>query len=468
MWRQLQQKLGFLSSSLNSTGWQERPKVSIPLNYTYEENKAPKGLPEPPKGLHEPPGDDHDHDELIFYRKYGPHWRNKIPPPFFTTEFGPLFNMEMMFRLLRINSGSADDTLQCSLHRVGEPCDYVFYALSYEWGSTGDAKSILVNGVPFTIRNNLWHFLMELRSRPEHHGKLFFIDAICINQTNIPERSAQVKLMGDIYSHAYSVYIWLGPHADGSKEALNVVSEIEQEAEPDPSIPEYLIDIHLEEFAGKYDIFGGLISVPKPDQLTQLLLETYKKPGTELYWKAICAVTRRSYWTRAWIIQEVILARQLLIFCGDIALSGKTYATLGSLRAHSDEFSTADTMNQGTLGGEFTQVMERWVARSKHPNTETSLQDLIEEFGLRGSTDPRDRVYALLGLVTKRKHDHLTPHLPVDYSIPARELIIQVLNFCGPSRRMAFRQHLIRILEIDQGNTNMSLSNRALPTSGVR
>jgi hypothetical protein len=42
-----------------------------------------------------------------------------------------------------------------------------------------------------------------------------FIDHICINQLNLDEKSRQAQLMGQIYSKAECVRVWLGrPNAD--------------------------------------------------------------------------------------------------------------------------------------------------------------------------------------------------------------------------------------------------------------
>jgi hypothetical protein len=63
--------------------------------------------------------------------------------------------------------------------------------------------------------------------RPETKSRTLWIDSICIDQFNIEERNAQVKLMGEIYRGANMVLIWLGEDdAKGkSKKAMEIIAE---------------------------------------------------------------------------------------------------------------------------------------------------------------------------------------------------------------------------------------------------
>jgi hypothetical protein len=46
---------------------------------------------------------------------------------------------------------------------------------------------------------------------------MLWIDQICINQNSVAEKSSQVELMGDVYSKAKQVIVWLGVHPTGNK-----------------------------------------------------------------------------------------------------------------------------------------------------------------------------------------------------------------------------------------------------------
>jgi len=69
----------------------------------------------------------------------------------------------------------------------------------------------LVNGGTCEVRQNLYDFLAHIHATADT-SKLgpYWIEAICIDQTNIPECNQQVAQMGDIYSRAECVYLWPG------------------------------------------------------------------------------------------------------------------------------------------------------------------------------------------------------------------------------------------------------------------
>lgn len=84
-----------------------------------------------------------------------------------------------------------------SVHNI-DHCP-TYKALSYTWGEEEADREIIVDGIPIDIRDNLWQFLQKAR---RHVLCLrLWIDAICIDQSNVAERSHQVSLMKHIYSN---------------------------------------------------------------------------------------------------------------------------------------------------------------------------------------------------------------------------------------------------------------------------
>jgi hypothetical protein len=99
-----------------------------------------------------------------------------------------------------------------------------YNALSYVWGDADVTRTILVDGEPLIVRENLWQFLNQMRK--VRYEKMIWIDAICINQQNNGEKSHQVAMMGEIYSRATRVEIWLGPTKDGTVRAMQTLSRL--------------------------------------------------------------------------------------------------------------------------------------------------------------------------------------------------------------------------------------------------
>lgn len=125
-------------------------------------------------------------------------------------------------RLLEIAPGNRDDDLIISLrikrlHRKRPK----FNALSYAWGRDKCARKVSLNGHLVTIGQNLDGALRQLRK--SMGGHLFWIDALCINQEDVDERSQQVRMMGDVFSSAEQVIIWLDPERKNDQYAIEII-----------------------------------------------------------------------------------------------------------------------------------------------------------------------------------------------------------------------------------------------------
>jgi Heterokaryon incompatibility protein (HET) len=341
----------------------------------------------------------------------------------------PLKDIKRNFRLVRIRPGSRGDPLECLIVMGAE--EGLYSALSYEWGDL-DHESILLNGRTIKIRKNLLLFLYELRARTVQEN-LYFIDAICIDQSNLVERNAQVRLMRKIYANAERVCVWLGPHADGSERALSIWSKFGP-----VEVPFILPDDSARLYTALYT------------HILQEINRTYGNFDNGLFWKETCAITERSYWSRLWIVQEVILAERLLIFCGNSTLVGTMYANFHPFSSilESGSRSTASTrmfniagvyVNPSQLGARFQGIISRWTDRKKSTNTSKStLSQLIEQFGDNKCSDLRDRIYGLLGLLGQASDQSETQMPPVDYSMPLEMLHFEVLKFCKATEALRF------------------------------
>lgn len=206
-------------------------------------------------------------------------------------------------RLLRIHPGHHDETVRCSLTIVSLDDRPEFEALSYVWGNASDTQTIYVDNVPFPATTNLESALRHIRdhSCEATNGLIpatldVWIDAVCINQSDVEERNQQVQMMKDIYSQASHVLIWLGlgdPHSD------------------------YLFDKACSE---------GFV------QNVESALSTGNLPNREqLRVTAVVArnIVRRPWWTRVWVVQELVLARQdPTVLCGSKVCPWSTVARL--------------------------------------------------------------------------------------------------------------------------------------------
>lgn len=139
------------------------------------------------------------------------------------TVYHPLEDSEI--RLVSFSISSADGKVECRLisARLDDVARDSFAALSYVWGDPTDTVLIRLNGAEFPITRNLYHALLNIKS---HHPRwstrvkdiaewelgapVWWIDALCINQSDLNEISLQIVRMKKIFSSASAVVVWLG------------------------------------------------------------------------------------------------------------------------------------------------------------------------------------------------------------------------------------------------------------------
>jgi hypothetical protein len=214
-------------------------------------------------------------------------------------QYSPLRGDGHQIRLLTILPGVSQDEICVDLSDVrldGDPKPK-YEALSYVWGSTSDPVPVIVGrptstneDATVTVTQNLASALVHLRY--QNMPRTLWIDAICVNQADISERSAQVAKMGDIYRGADRVVVWLGPEADDSIFALDLLEDVGSRI--------LNFNFRTLEFTTKE-------SGAKPDDSL--------RDGEREAW-ALYHLLGRTYFRRLWMRQEIALAREALAVCG--------------------------------------------------------------------------------------------------------------------------------------------------------
>ncbi|PQE27760.1 hypothetical protein CJF31_00009991 [Rutstroemia sp. NJR-2017a BVV2] len=277
----------------------------------------------------------------------------------------------VLVRLLKLLPGDEAQPIRCSLGVVdlASPDMEAYEALSYVWGPPDSSASIVVNNQPFRVSYLLFQALVHLRDKET--PRALWIDALCVNQNDLAERSSQVLYMHQIYSGVARVIVWLGGEEPcGLKHTLSSINLREND--------ELTTTVHF----GITRVISNLLSRP--------------------------------WWTRVWIVQEFILARSVQIQCGSCTLSWDQFCVLvdGSVmrsffpkhgiylgeyqalrRAREFRISTTlDLIVQNQGDSRFGEAMD---SQSRHV---TDLLSLIYNFRSRQATEPRDKVFAFLGL----------------------------------------------------------------------
>ena len=284
-------------------------------------------------------------------------------------QYEPLDFSRFETRLLYIHpsdvlddNGDDSSIVQCQLKHISllDPPTYI--ALSYCWGDPTITKPILIGKQVVSVTTNLEMALRELRRRGIER---VWADAVCINQNDLYERSQQVLQMGQIYAQATEAFAWLGPSDNDSDLALKALKNVSsQNAVPDiPSM-------------------------------------------------AIRTLFERPFWRRMWIIQEMAKPRKVLFGCGKESISWS---------ALMDAVRRKDI--QRLLSKEQEELLK---ALEKFKTWELGTQILPLSRALVISrkflaTDPRDKLYALLGLASDSSKVVPLPN----YSNPVSNVFLQ-------------------------------------------
>lgn len=203
-------------------------------------------------------------------------------------QYSPLDERLKEIRVLTLHPGAFSANLHVLIHKVVLAPDTppIYEALSYVWSTTGDPVDIKIGpsgGDRLAITQNLATALPYLRY--ENEIRTLWIDAICINQQDLRERSSQVRMMGDIYRSADRVVIWLGTEKDNSAQALEIMSRIGSEIKVDY--------VRLE------------MSPVSTDSILHWSDTSRYLPFHGQESRNIDALLRRSWFTRLWVWQEI-------------------------------------------------------------------------------------------------------------------------------------------------------------------
>ncbi|RDW63474.1 hypothetical protein BP6252_11019 [Coleophoma cylindrospora] len=296
-------------------------------------------------------------------------------------------------RLIHLAKGQGDDPICCTLVHVSLDDKPFYHALSYCWGSTADPQTIDIEGSPMEVTKNLFLAMTALRSKTDE--QILWIDALCINQQDLSDRSEQVKRMRYIYEVAAVVDVWLGQEAEGSSGAFDIVRKMAV----------------------------GLYSSAQAKDLL-------KTSNGDANLRALVPLFQREYWKRTWVIQEFSLGKEVVVHCGSESVTRKELeAVAGMALQWGVEFASA-------FSGDFQGAVDSLEGRNfmpgdfdtSYPGVETSSMSLLEtggpitlrpskgkslyhdESGLpelldcliwhrfKDATNPVDKVYGLAGI----------------------------------------------------------------------
>ena len=348
--------------------------------------------------------------------------------------YRPLNNDEIRLLILPAKDTAEDlDIIVCTTtQRQLSTLGLRYEALSYVWGtvaktewvtclatssitSDGDITSLREefdfqsSGV-LAVTKSLHDALIHLRR--DNLPRIIWADALCINQNNLSERSAQVQRMAEIYRSSWRVVVWLGVDP-AITEALTIVQCFNSEAEATGEVPQ--------DDPAEYDY------------LVQPLLADNGR-GLCLFYQFF----EQSWFQRAWVFQEAVVQRNTIVVSGDSAM---TFDALWGvalilnyspsiLDLHTDAENASDLhdrlprrraavrrINDMTARRLTYLMYTRSSTRGEHSSFNSfDPVDLLQCVRSCEATDSRDKVYCIASL--------LDDWINVDYTLSVRETYI--------------------------------------------
>ncbi|KAN0112520.1 HET domain containing protein [Hyaloscypha variabilis] len=281
-------------------------------------------------------------------------------------------NLEDEFRLVEILPGEREDAIRCRLFTARVRDNPKYEALSYTWGTPDDKQSVSCKG---GAGDQVGHLLVThncaaalRRLRLIDSLRTVWIDSICIDQTEVTERNHQLGLMAQIYTQAERVVIHLGESGDDSDSAIDWLRQID-----DP-------DFNYEP--------------PRTYRHEERII----RPETEM----LEALFSRPWFNRIWVLQEAILSKTAVVYCGEKTIS----------------WDAIKHFKQFNVSARWLDNLPYIIARSQIIPKDTIaveyevLKELLQARHCE-STDPRDKIYALLPLLS---HAGINPDIIPNYS----------------------------------------------------
>jgi hypothetical protein len=353
------------------------------------------------------------------------------------------------FRLLKFLPRKSSEVIQCQLvdSLEHEKAKKHYKALSYCAGNPNQTRIIMVNGLAFNVFANLGHALDEvLGIWQATNGKddlLLWVDQICIDQSNVEERSHQVGFMRDIYKFAEETFICLSTkQSDGAG---------------------------IDWLRKAYDESEKLQTRHMQKALFEYIRKQINEPGFMAGLHGFFDILKSNWWTRAWIFQEFLSSDSLQLVFGRQYLPwsqcSRTFLHMltilesshnevdlrrpdswhiqtipvAGFNIHSTDLQwseTMDVLHQLVHSEKLDDSLQRarFMANCKMSWSvdEMNLRILLNHSRRCSSSDPRDKIYAFLGC-TSSNYSIVPDYSPAKsvrdlFMESARSIILQENN----------------------------------------
>ncbi|VUC23018.1 unnamed protein product [Clonostachys rosea] len=321
-------------------------------------------------------------------------------------------------RLLQVQPAqSLDAKLKLSWMLASLNEDVKFTALSYVWGDVLDTVEMEIedpNGLQkkkFHVGSTVERALRQLRHKDA--VLRIWIDAVCVNQSDFEERSQQVALMGDIYSRAEKVYIWLGDEENtGIEPCFRLMRNIinyDSKACPGAKACSCLGTGHSMDLETlEKNLNGKRTSYRSMEEIFRLF--TAELTRNEADWAGgygqfqlnvlMSALFSHPWFSRVWVVQEATLAKKAFVHFSDGMISWDEVVQVNEWLQDPAWILERQHIQSQNLMAPIWQLAKAThqdqKASSGAPTSEPTILDIFLSGHDLRATDPRDKLFALL------------------------------------------------------------------------
>ena len=275
-----------------------------------------------------------------------------------------------------------------------------FVAISYHWGPVKETHGLTTEEGVVGLTGSLYLALHALRDTSS--PMTLWVDAICINQNSRQEKRTQIRMMGEIYQRAERVIAWTGSGTESSDRAIEALLQI-RALSLKPSVWPPTLPTIPASWAGK-----NCPSV-EDDAAT---------------WEDIALFFERPWFSRVWIVQEVALASKVLVYCGGWKLSWDDLFEALRICIHERPGFLEDQHpkpGRRARAASYALGILRQTYSNPYIHHRYDLLQLLELCSYAESTEPRDKLFALLSLAS----DAGDPMLDPDYESPLEDVMLR-------------------------------------------
>jgi len=274
--------------------------------------------------------------------------------------------------------------------------------------------------------------------------RYLWVDAICINQEDMEEKTQQVAMMGETYKFCHKALIWLGEAGPGTTKAMATLQDLAQEQEKFEIKKEnYLRDYHRKESKRNYlvppaaSVLGTVLRIQSEwETKLQDLLKTQSKLVEDVngdFRDGLYNLFSRTYFQRLWILQEVVLSPTADVLCGADRCSWNIFSMAARYIRACLKLPCDRILNvilqisdmKGNLSYKYPGIIHLgyeddeagvWVSealyhlKAKELKLKSSLTSLLITFSRSKARDPTDRIVALLSLTNDATQRWLKPN----------------------------------------------------------